>query len=105
MIFAVLLVLAYKNNLEKSRWILWAVMLGMPAAWMATESGWIVAEVGRQPWVIQDLMPTMVAVSNINTASVQITFALFFIVFTALLIAEIKIMLTQIKLGPNKGGH
>ena len=105
MIFAVLLFLACKNHLDKYRWILWAVMLGMPAAWMATESGWIVAEVGRQPWVIQDLMPTMVAVSNINTASVQITFALFFIVFTALLIAEIKIMLKQIKLGPNQGGH
>ncbi len=105
LIFAVLLFLAYKNNMEKRRWILRAVMLGMPAAWLATESGWIVAEVGRQPWVIQNLMPTMTAASNINTASVQITFALFFIVFTALLIAEIKIMLKQIKLGPNKGGH
>jgi len=105
MIFAVLLFLAYKNILDKKRWILRAVMLGMPAAWLATESGWVVAEVGRQPWVIQDLMPTMTAVSNINTASVQITFALFFIVFAALLIAEIKIMLKQIKLGPNQGGH
>jgi len=105
MIFAVLLFLVYKNNLEKYKWILWAVILGMPAAWLATESGWIVAEMGRQPWVIQDLMPTMTAVSNINTTSVQITFAMFFIVFTALLIAEIKIMLKQIKIGPNKGGN
>jgi cytochrome d ubiquinol oxidase subunit I len=80
-------------------------MLAMPLAYLASESGWIVAEMGRQPWVIQDLMPSMTAVSNINTTSVQITFALFFIVFTALLIAEVKIMLTQIKLGPNKGGH
>lgn len=105
LLFAVLLFLMYKKQLEKRRWILWATMLAMPLAYLATESGWIVAEMGRQPWVIQDLMPTMKAVSNINTTSVQITFALFFIVFTALLIAEIKIMLTQIKLGPNKGGH
>jgi cytochrome d ubiquinol oxidase subunit I len=104
-IFILLLFLAYKGRLEQYKWALWAVILGMPAAWMATESGWIVAEVGRQPWVIQDLMPTMTAVSNINTASVQITFAMFFIIFTALLIAEIKIMLKQIKIGPNKGGH
>ncbi len=105
LIFVIILVLLYKNQLEKRRWILWSIMLAMPMAYLATESGWIVAEMGRQPWVIQDLMPTMAAVSNINTTSVQITFALFFIVFTALLIAEIKIMLTQIKLGPNKGEH
>jgi len=60
---------------------------------------------GRQPWVIQDLMPTMVAVSNIDSNSVIITISLFFITFTALLIAEIKIMTKQIELGPNKGGH
>lgn len=105
LLFVVLLFLMYKKQIEKRRWILWASMLAMPLAYLASESGWVVAEMGRQPWVIQDLMPTMTAVSNINTSSVQITFALFFIVFTALLIAEIKIMLTQIKLGPNKGGH
>ncbi len=105
LVFMVLLFLLYKNSLEKYRWVLWAVVLAMPLAYLATESGWIVAEMGRQPWVIQDLMPTMTAVSNINTASVQITFGLFFIIFTALLIAEIKIMLKQIKMGPNKGGN
>jgi cytochrome d ubiquinol oxidase subunit I len=68
-------------------------------------SGWIVAEVGRQPWTIQDLLPTVAAVSNIDASAVQITFWLFAIIFTALLIAEIKIMLKQIKIGPKEGGH
>ena len=104
-LFSVLLFLLYKDRLEKYRWILWVTLWTMPLAYLATESGWVVAEMGRQPWVIQDLMPTMTAVSNIDTSSVQITFALFFIVFTALLIAEIKIMIKQIKLGPNQGGH
>ncbi len=105
LVFIILLFLVYKNQLENRKWILWFTILAMPLAYLAQESGWIVAEMGRQPWVIQDLMPTMAAVSNINTASVQITFGLFFIVFAALLIAEIKIMITQIKLGPNKGGN
>ncbi len=74
-------------------------------AYVASHCGWIVAEMGRQPWVIQYLMSTITAVSNIDTTSVQITFFLFLIVFTGLLIAEIKIMLKQIKLGPNHGGH
>jgi len=64
-----------------------------------------VAEVGRQPWVIQDLMPTMAAVSHLESSSVMITFMLFAILFTALLIAEIKILSRQIKIGPKEGGR
>jgi len=67
--------------------------------YVAQESGWIVAEVGRQPWAIQDLLPVGMAASNITSTSVMITFWLFAVLFTGLLIAEIKIMLKQIKLG------
>jgi cytochrome d ubiquinol oxidase subunit I len=51
------------------------------------------------------MMPTLTAVSNINVGSVKITFVLFAITFTLLLIAEIKIMTKQIKIGPNDGGN
>jgi cytochrome d ubiquinol oxidase subunit I len=54
---------------------------------------------GRQPWVIQDLLPTMAAVSHIDSTSVQVTFWLFAVLFTALLIAELSIMFRQIKNG------
>jgi cytochrome d ubiquinol oxidase subunit I len=62
--------------------------------------GWVVAEVGRQPWVIQDLLPTVAAISQVKISSVQLSFWLFAAIFTGLLIAEIKIMTTQIKKGP-----
>ncbi len=104
-LFTVLLIFLYKEKLHQMRWLLWLTLWTMPLAYVASESGWIIAEMGRQPWVIQDLMPTMTAVSNIDSNSVIITFALFFITFTALLIAEIKIMLKQIHIGPNDGGH
>lgn len=104
-LFLVMLFFSLKNKLDNKRWLLWVALWTMPLAYLASESGWVLAEMGRQPWVIQDLMPTMTAVSNIDSTSVIITFWLFFVVFTALLIAEIKIMLKQIKLGPNKGGH
>jgi cytochrome d ubiquinol oxidase subunit I len=74
-------------------------------AYLASQFGWIVTEVGRQPWVIQDLMPSITAVSNINVGSVKLTFVLFAVVFTVLLIAEIKIMLKQIHIGPKDGGN
>lgn len=70
-----------------------------PLGYVCLESGWIVAEMGRQPWVIQDIMPTFAAISNIEVASVQTTFWMFAVLFTVLLIAEVGIMLKQIKKG------
>ena len=61
--------------------------------------GWIVAEAGRQPWVIQDLLPAIAAVSQLKASSVQVTFWLFAVFFTALLIAEISIIVKQIRKG------
>ena len=76
----------------------------IPLAYIASEAGWLVAEMGRQPWVIQDMLPTIAAVSKLNAGTVQITFWLFAFVFTALLIAELMIMFKQIKTGPKEGG-
>jgi cytochrome d ubiquinol oxidase subunit I len=88
-----------KDTIDKKKWLLKLGVWGIFMGWLAQELGWITAEAGRMPWVIQDLMPTMVAVSHLNKGHVILTFALFFIVFTALLIAEIKIMITTIKKG------
>jgi len=98
--FIVLLWLSMKNILFKQKFILWIVVLSIPLPYIASQAGWILAEVGRQPWVIQDYLPTVAAVSQISASSVQITFWLFAILFTVLLIAEIKIMIKQIKVGP-----
>ena len=90
------------NQLQKQKWLLWIALLSIPLPYIAGECGWIVAEVGRQPWVVQDYLPTLAAVSAIESTSVQTTIILFVVLFTALLIAEIKIMLQQIKLGPKE---
>lgn len=97
----VTIVLIIRNTFHKYKWLLWTGLFMIPLAYIASEAGWIVAEVGRQPWVIQDLMPTVAAVSRIDASAIQVTFILFAVIFTLLLIAEIKIMITQIKKGPN----
>ena len=61
-------------------------MWSIPLAYLASVSGWIVAEVGRQPWTIQDLLPTVASVSRINTGSLITAFFLFVVLFTTLLI-------------------
>ncbi|NOU16229.1 MAG: cytochrome ubiquinol oxidase subunit I [Bacteroidales bacterium] len=104
-LFVLVLIFLFRNRLENKRWFFRAAIISIPLAYLASQLGWAVTEVGRQPWVIQDLMPAITAVSNINVGSVKITFALFAIIFTILLIAEIKIMLKQIKIGPKDGGN
>ena len=101
----VVLILAVKDKIAYKKFILWTALFTIPLSYIAQQAGWIVAEVGRQPWVVQDLMPTLSAVSHVDASTVQITFWLFAVTFTALLVAELKIMLTQIKKGPNEGGH
>jgi cytochrome d ubiquinol oxidase subunit I len=103
--FILTLILVYRRTLEKRRWFQLLALFTIPLAYLATMLGWTVAEMGRQPWVIQDLMPTFSAVSHLDAATVQVTFWLFMIIFTALLIAEVKIMTKQIKIGPNEGGN
>jgi cytochrome bd ubiquinol oxidase subunit I len=104
-LMVMVLVYALNKELVKKRWLLWIALFTIPLPYIAGQAGWVVAEVGRQPWVIQDLMPTIAAVSNIDATAVQTTFWLFLAIFTTLLIAEIGIMTKQIKLGPKEEGE
>lgn len=95
--FIIVLLLAYKSELlRKSALIQWIAILSTPLMWLCSEAGWAVAEVGRQPWTVQDLLPTVAAISNIPASSVIVTFWLFALIFTVLLIAEVSIMFRQI---------
>ena len=81
-------------------WHYWLPIALVPLAYIASESGWLVAEFGRQPWTIQDMLPTWAAVSDLDGGSVALTFFLFLILFTTMLAVEISILLKQIKKGP-----
>ena len=81
-------------------WHYWLAIALVPLAYICSESGWIVAELGRQPWTIQDMLPTWAAVSDLHSSSIIITFFLFLILFTTMLAVEISILLKQIKKGP-----
>ena len=81
-------------------WHYWAAIALVPLAYIASECGWLVAEFGRQPWTIQDMLPTWASVSDLNAGSVAFTFILFLILFTTMLAVEINILLKQIQKGP-----
>lgn len=94
--------LSLKNRWGNHKWLLWVALITLPMPWIASEAGWVLAEMGRQPWVVYELMPNLTAVTRLNTSAVQITFWIFLLAFSALFIAEIKIMTTQIKKGPGE---
>lgn len=91
----------YKDKLSEKKWLLWGALICIPLVYICGESGWIVAEVGRQPWTIQGLLPVNVAISDTNSAQVMTTFFLFLAIFALFLIIEIRIMLNAIKKGPS----
>ncbi len=105
LLFALHIYLLYKNKITKHKWLLIISLFTIPLAYVASEAGWVVAELGRQPWVIQDIMPTMAAVSHIDSSVVQITFWMFAVTLSVLVIAEIRIMISQIKSGPKEKGE
>ena len=96
----VVLWLTLKDRITSKRFILYTALWSIPLAYIASMLGWVVAEVGRQPWVIQDLLPTVAAVSNVKSSTVQLSLWMFGAIFTALLIAEIMILTAQIRKGP-----
>src|ERR1035437_202017 len=100
MIFSVALYLLFKGTISDNKWFLWIALLSIPLPYIASELGWILTELGRQPWIIQDMMTVSKAVSQISTGSVITTFILFAVLFTGLLISEVSIMVRQIKTGP-----
>ena len=104
LLFLVVLYFHSKNQLQDKRWLHYVMLWTIPVVYLAGQAGWMVAEIGRQPWTIQDLLPVQAAVSMIETSSIKITFLLFAALFTTLLIAEVMIMSRQIKSGPKDGG-
>lgn len=84
------------------RWMHSIALLTIPLAYIAGQAGWVVAECGRQPWAIRDMLPTSAAISKLDVGSVQATFFIFLILFTVMLIAEIGIMVKAIKKGPEE---
>ena len=92
----------FKGTIDRQKWLLLPGTLMFILGMVASQAGWVVAEVGRQPWAIQNLLPVTVARSNLTAGTVQVTFFMFLILFTILLIAEIGIMTKQINIGPEE---
>lgn len=97
---AVFFYLASRHRLENHRWLLKMAVWSIPLPWVAIECGWFVAEFGRQPWIIEGVLPTAVAASNLGVTTVLLTILGFVAIYSVLFVIEMKLMLKAIKKGP-----
>ncbi|MFI4938179.1 MAG: cytochrome ubiquinol oxidase subunit I, partial [Candidatus Berkiellales bacterium] len=93
-----------KNHIQRHKWLLRFALISLPFPWIAAECGWIVAEYGRQPWVVAEILPTYMGVSSINTSQVWVSLGGFVLFYTTLLIIELYLMIKYARLGPSTLG-
>ena len=86
---------------DQKRWLMRMAVWGIPLPWIAAETGWFVAEVGRQPWTISGVLPTNLSVSSISSEQLWISIGGFALFYTVLLIIEMYLMIKYVRLGPS----
>ena len=100
LLMGVVLWAEHKKRLKEMTWLQWVALLSIPLVYIAGQAGWIVAEVGRQPWTIEGLLPVKAAVSSVSVVAVQTTFFVFVAIFTLFLVIELRILTGAIRKGP-----
>ncbi|WOJ91337.1 cytochrome ubiquinol oxidase subunit I [Methylocapsa polymorpha] len=101
-LFGLAFYLVSTSRLLKARALLWVMVFILPLPWIAAELGWYVAEVGRQPWVIEGVLPTFLAVSSLSANNVLVTLVGFIAFYSALLVVDVYLMVKAIRHGPGE---
>jgi cytochrome d ubiquinol oxidase subunit I len=100
-----LLVLGFYYNatrkIQDKRWLLRAFVYSIPVPWVAAETGWFVAEFGRQPWAIGEVLPTSIAASSLTANDLIISLSAFIIFYTGLFLIEMYLMFKFGRMGPS----
>lgn len=97
-------IFSLKNNVETKHWALKLMFLGLPLPWLACEFGWMVAEYGRQPWTIWEMLPTDLSVSALSVGDVLGAVLGFAILYTVMIIVEMWLMVRYARRGPSTLG-
>ncbi len=103
--FIVLFALAFWNCAKRrtggKQWLLKAALFSIPLPWISSELGWFVAEYGRQPWSIGEVLPTHLSTSTLGTGDLYFSIAGFIGFYTLLLVVELYLMFRFARLGPS----
>ena len=86
---------------DRKRWLLKMALYSIPLPWLAAEAGWFVAEYGRQPWAIGEILPTSLATSSLGAGDLAFSLTGLIGFYTLLLVAEMYLMFKYARLGPS----
>ncbi|MBT0725273.1 cytochrome ubiquinol oxidase subunit I [Rosenbergiella sp. S61] len=101
LVIAASFITVLRNRIARNRVILKAAVCALPLPWIAVESGWFVAEYGRQPWAIGEVLPTAVANSSLTVGDLLFSMGLVLGLYTLFIIAEMYLMIKFARLGPS----
>jgi len=90
-----------RHRIGERTWLLKALLWGLPLPWIAIEAGWIVAEIGRQPWTIGEVLPTYLSASTLSTGDVLFSMIGICAFYTVLLVIEMYLMVKFSRKGPS----
>jgi cytochrome d ubiquinol oxidase subunit I len=103
-VFVAAFIIVARRRLANNQWILRIALWSIPLPWIAMELGWIVAEYGRQPWSISEVLPTYLSTSSVTTGQIWFSLGGFIAFYTALLVVELYLMFKYARLGPSSLG-
>ena len=103
-VFGAAFIIVARRRVANNQWILHLAFWSIPLPWVAIELGWIVAEYGRQPWTISEVLPTYLSTSTVTTGQLWFSLSGFVAFYTALLIVELYLMFKYGRLGPSSLG-
>ncbi|MCF8006972.1 MAG: cytochrome ubiquinol oxidase subunit I [Methylovulum sp.] len=86
---------------DQKRWLMRMAVWCIPLPWIAAETGWFVAEFGRQPWTISGVLPTHLSVSSVSANQLWFSIGGFALFYTVLLVIELYLMLKYVRMGPS----
>lgn len=101
LIFGFAFVQTCRQKIGQKQWLLKAALFAMPLPWIAIEAGWFVAEYGRQPWAVGEILPVHVAASALTATEILISMAAIIGLYTIFLIAEVYLMVKFARKGPS----
>ncbi|NOW45208.1 cytochrome d ubiquinol oxidase subunit I [Novosphingobium sp. SG751A] len=82
------------------RWFLKIAVVMIPLPWLAIEGGWVLAEIGRQPWAVDGVLPTFLGASSLSVPQIWATIIGFTVLYGTLAVIEIRLMIAAIRKGP-----
>jgi cytochrome bd ubiquinol oxidase subunit I len=90
-----------RRTLEKARWFLWTAIVATAFPFIAATAGWLLTEMGRQPWIVQGLLKTSEAHSpNVSTATIGVSLGVFVVLYVVLGVVDFILMRRYARIDP-----